>query len=86
MEQVQNGFQVSFFGGKQTYEGFTVRVDAVEESVSVDVSVASSCVWSSTNGGTGGNFVSRVFKKLLGWSIECYFVHEIDCRRSTVLQ
>jgi len=52
--------------------GTMVCIDAVEESVSVDVSVVSSCT-SSFNDVVGrgcGNFANRAFRKSLGCSIK----------------
>jgi hypothetical protein len=46
----------------------TVRTEAVDESVSVDVSVASSTT-SSGNAGSGGSLASRVLRRSLGWSM-----------------
>jgi hypothetical protein len=54
---------------EKTYDvrpGTTVWIDAVEESVSVDVSVVSSWMGSSVNEGIGGSFASRAFQNSLG--------------------
>lgn len=61
--------------------GTTVCTEAVEESVSVEVSVVSSCMSSFTedDGGGGGNFANRALRKSLGCSIT-KFQYEIDRR------
>ena len=46
-----------------------VCIDAVDESVSVEVSVVSSCIGSSVKEGREGNFDSLVLKKSYCWSI-----------------
>ena len=47
----------------------TVCMEAVEESVSVEVSVTSSGIGSSWKGGRGGSFERRLRRKSLGCSV-----------------
>jgi hypothetical protein len=51
--------------------GTIVCIEAVDESVSVEVSVASSG-GSSGNAGSGGNLASRARRKSLGWAMMNY--------------
>jgi len=64
--------------------GTIVWMDAVEESVSVEVSVVSSCMSSFTedDGVGGGNFASRALSRSLGCSIT-KFAKLIDVSKMT---